>query len=257
MKREIFLSLIFLGFSCGKPIPQEKFRDASWNSLCVQVSSLCEKFEEKKGTLTYLDLSDLNLKEIPRIDDFTHLEILNISDNPFQNFENFKHSHVKSLIAHSIGLNHLQNLLHFSSLEHLDLSSNQIYQVNHLSFLRNLKSLSIDSDYISLEDLSSLKELPFFESLKYKNKNLKEIDLDKFEFMKNLKNLNISGNFNLKKFKNIEKMKKLEILDIRDTSLGEIYEGYCEPLGEILLRNKTFPHIKLLLYSSPHGNLCE
>ncbi len=222
----------------------------------------------KLNNVEYIDFSNNKMKNFSGLEKFNNLKVLYLTNNDIYNIETFpKISKLEELdlsknqitnysplseittlktlnIANNGGVIDLKSISQIKSLSSLNLSGNEIKDYSFLQQLKNLERLNIseqkNQDFKTIPVLNKLNDLDISKNnLGYSNVYLIKI----FEQMKNLKKLNLSGNYikslNLltnnyqtlfdffakdKKANEIEPIfKQLEELNVSGNSIDNIY----------------------------------
>lgn len=153
----------------------------------------------------YLDLAPLNtIKYDNRIVGILNKPLITLSN---QNIEEIRK--IKNLKGY------------YKEIEELDLSNNNIKNLEGIEDFTNLKRLNMNNNKINyITDLDSLKKLEY---LSFRNNNLSEIQ--GFAELINLEHLDLSGNIKISKIPDsIHEMQSLKILKLNNCQIKEFSE---------------------------------
>jgi len=158
----------------------------------------------KLGQIIGLDISNLNLKQVPisLLDDaFNFLEELDLSNNDIIDISNLKElKNITDLFISNNKIIDISALENLSNLVYLNLSSNNITNLTSLSFLKKLKILELYNNQVvnisalsklheliklnlnanQIVDISPLKELSKLTSIDLQNNNIKNLPAEVF-----------------------------------------------------------------------------
>ncbi len=149
--------------------------------------------------LTYLDASSNTIINLDSLAALPNLKTLNLSNNSINDFSSLKNmSQLEDLnIATNAGLIDIKPLFDIKNLKTLDISGNEIKNINGINRLSHLKSLNIGG----MKNNSTLRNLPVLPQLEEINLSMNNFKFDdlnllyKFRDFKNLKSINLSGNY--------------------------------------------------------------
>lgn len=123
----------------------------------------------------------------------SHSHFRNIAANNFEGFTNLLNltihdSEIKSIEKHALS--------HFPNLEILDLSLNELYELNNHFFedLTNLTDLILNDNFIRIIDSYTFSNLINLRNLELKNNDLHTIDRQLFAGLENVEIIDLSGN---------------------------------------------------------------
>jgi Leucine-rich repeat (LRR) protein len=160
-------------------------------------------------------LSHTDIISVLSINHFTHLKVLNLSNNKITDMND--------------------TLINLTTLTELNLSKNLLTKVNGLSYLKQLKKLNLSDNLI--------KNIPFmYNMLNLEKINLSDNNIECIENMHNLRNvkkLNLSYN-KIVRLSNINgtsvfnDMNELRILSLVENNIFEINEKTFENLHELI-----------------------
>ena len=191
-------------------------------------------FKLDKGVIIELRIWGLNLLRVSDIDGIGFLTSLRLLDLSGNNLKEIN------------GLNSLQKLeiLKFGDLNY-DVG-NQITEIQGVQELQNLRILNLSHNYIKeIKGLSNLKSL---ERLYLVNNSIKEIQ--GLDDLQNLKYLNLEKNL-ITRIENLENLNNLETLVISENSLKTIEN--LEQLNELKeIRINSNPILKIKQISNPN-----
>jgi Leucine-rich repeat (LRR) protein len=172
------------------------------------------------SNIEYIDFSNNKMKDFSGIEKFDNLKTLYLTNNGISNIESFpivnkleeidlSKNHITNFstlagiktlkrinIAENTGVVDLKSVGLIKSLSDIDLSGNEIKDYSALAELKSLKVLKIsgqkNTDFKTIPVLNNLEELDISQNnLGYSNIYLIKI----FEQLKNLKKLDLSGNY--------------------------------------------------------------
>jgi len=177
--------------------------------------------ECKRTKATFLDLGNLNLKELPEeVKDLDGVERLNLGvkykdeDGKWIWAQGYKN--INDAIHNRNQISDIDHLKELQNLTSLDLSNNQISDIDHLKELQNLTSLNLSINQIS--DIDHLKELQNLTSL---NLSFNQIsDIDHLKELQNLTSLDLRSN----QISDIDHLKELQNLTSLDLSNNQILD---------------------------------
>lgn len=130
---------------------------------------------------------------------------LNLSYDPTKGTNDIKMENINALVG-------------AQSLTGINVSGTNLRDIKALSYMRHLQRIDVSGIKIEATDLSSLESLPELKSLHVRNLNLKDIKVVT-DHLKNLVELDISGNKGIENLENIGNLKDLEVLKASDIGL--------------------------------------
>jgi len=142
-------------------LPKTQLNDSSFEKYLIEigVDDILDGFVDTKKCLsiTSMDLSDKNIRDLTGINIFKNLEVLLLDNNFLEDIDLSKNIKLEIL---SISNNLLSNidLSENSSIKSLGLDKNKIESID-LSYLTLLSSLNLSANNLSSLDLSSLSLL--------------------------------------------------------------------------------------------------
>ncbi|CAH8502911.1 unnamed protein product [Schistosoma margrebowiei] len=157
-------------------------------------------------------------------------------NNTIQSFNQFNHFHfITSLCLQSLNLYKIENLTHLINLKYLSLNYNFIKKIEGLTYCINLIELSIEYNFI--ESIDNIDHLIKLQSLLLSNNKIKKINKLQFKSLFNLIKLNLNNN----QIDNIDGI------------------NYCQQLIELYLGNNQLNHFINILYLKHllHLNILE
>jgi internalin A len=199
-----------------------------YNSAYAKTGLQFTILEENLPKLKILHLNRTRIKSLDEISKLSKLEELYIDDNRMESLEPLKKlKHLRVLTIHDNRIyppegkyknrSDLSSLRNMTSLEVLDLSRNDIIDINDLTGLFNLKELDL---FLNRGvDISLLSKITSLEKLRLYACDIK--DLSPLKSLKNLKELDLQDN-ELESFEPIEHLEKLETVIISRDQLESL-----------------------------------
>ena len=185
------------------------------NSISRIVLNRCESLLE-------LDLYDNKIRQIENLDQAPNLRILDLSFNLISenNVTSIPSLTELYLIGNDIGRIGKMDL---KSLEKLDMAENCIEQIENLEGVPRLRELYLGCNSIS--SVRNLAHLSSLEVLDLQGNNLTTLDCA--DLPSTIKTLLLHENHNLTEIKNIDLLKRLDLLGISKTNIdpGTIKRG--------------------------------
>lgn len=193
-----------------------------------------------KNNDSFLDLSNLELKNIPEFDNIQNIERLNLSDNYITKIENVDDlKYLRELNLSNNNIEEINNISKLTQLTTLNLTNNQIKKIYGLEDCLNLKNLYLGSNKIDkIEGLDKLYKLL---RLHLYGNNISK--LENLNNLKELEELFLGGN-NIIKIENIDKLLRLNTLNIYENKI-EVIENLenLENLRELVIHDNPLRKI--------------
>lgn len=125
----------------------------------------------------------------------------------------------KKIIKNNVKLNDLNALTGAQSILSINVSNNtNLHDLRALLYLQNLQNVNVSNTKVESKDIASLGVLPALRSLDISNIDLKNVKAVT-ENLKNLEELNISGNKDIENLEDIQNLKHLRILKAANIGL--------------------------------------
>ena len=149
------------------------------------------------------------------------------------------------------GIKSLEGLEYAVNMTSLDLTGNEVIDLNPLKGCKNLENLELDDQYLAesgqyLKDITPLKELTKLKKLVLKNNKIE--DLSAIGNLTNLEELDLYGNRGIKSINGFENLKKLKKLLLNRTGgitdISPLKE--CKDLEELSIQNNKVSSIEAL-----------
>ncbi|CAL6057823.1 Conserved_hypothetical protein [Hexamita inflata] len=182
------------------------------------------------NTIKYLTQSKIDKQK--KVRNLISLQCLDISDNQITNIDRLsKLSNLKILYLNGNYIENISELSKLNKLQQLDLSNNQgdSNLIELISSLTNLEQVNISSN--NIENINVLSNLTNLQQLNISNNQISSIN--SLKSLINLRELNISSNQIL----NIDALANLKNLQILDISHNEKISNYKPLCGLISLYN--------------------
>ncbi|CAH8503357.1 Leucine-rich repeat-containing protein 9 [Schistosoma haematobium] len=157
-------------------------------------------------------------------------------NNTIQSMNKLNYFHlITSLCLQSLNLYKIENLTHLTNLKYLSLNYNFIKKIEGLTHCNNLIELSVE--YNLIESIDNIDHLIKLQSLLLSNNKIKKINKLQFKSLLNLSKLNLNNN-------------QIDNIDGID---------YCQQLIELYLGNNQLKHFINILYLKhlSHLNILE
>jgi Leucine-rich repeat (LRR) protein len=187
------------------------------DSVAQHLISLYSIYESRLH-LQGLDLSGMQITELPGVDKLTSLQRLNLSNTQINEVQGLnKLTKLQYLYLNGTKIRKLPGLDRLTSLLDLYLKRTQIEELPGLDKLTMLQSLNLDSTQIKV--LPGLDKLTMLSSLSLSNTQIKE--LPGLEKLTRLKWLYLSGT-QIKELPGLEKLTTLKTLNLSGTQIKEL-----------------------------------
>ena len=202
--------------------------------------------------LRQLDLHDRGLGSLYGLEDFcTEIEDLNISSNSIAHLQGAPHT-IRRLIARSNCLSSLTPWNHLRNLQYLDISHNEVTDLNSLNGLVHLRELRADDNLIS--DLNGIAHLDALLKLSVRRNKIRTLNLDGYH-LNRLTDLDVRDNAitRVEHIDNLTTLKAL-LLDGNELRQGVRSKRQTPSLETLSMRNckmqrldvTPFPHLHQL-----------
>ena len=183
-----------------------------------------EKISRTGVDVTYtVDLSSINIKDIPDLSQYKHCKSLDLSCNQISAiwkdvFQ--KCPHLKELKLYSNNLQEMEGTKYLQHLESLQLQYNKINSLNDaLCNCKNLKFLRLDSNRFSILKSQELQTLHILSYLDISSNRVD--DISSLTVLSSLKELHCTHN-KLKTIPNLKSLTKLEEIDFSHNELTSV-----------------------------------
>lgn len=194
---------------------------SSTKNILIMTYSFKDFNSRNLPKLSQLDFINCNIKIIPNIS-FQKLNRLNLSNNSILVFNNIKCENLSSLDLSNNMINIIGNgLTDLKNLKSLNLSHNNVNDVNFLKNLNKLEDLNL-----SFNRIQEIKNLDYLKKLKILRLSNNKIDNmgDNFRF-KHLEKLYLNNN-KIRVVKNLSYAKSLEFLDLSSNKIYKIEQDF-------------------------------
>lgn len=190
---------------------------------------IIEVSKDTINSVTELDLSSKNIKDLKGLEVFTNLVSLRVTDNQISSLSPIRNINIQYLYANKNNISDLSSLIPDpKSLEEgeeilltiLDLSNNKLADISSVTTFIHLQTLNLNSNQIS--NISAIPSLEELNSLYLSDNNVSDVNV--LAEMESLKLLNLQNN----KLTKIDALKSensesnLESLNLRNNRLTDI-----------------------------------
>uniref|UniRef100_A0A095C8J7 Leucine-rich repeat-containing protein 9 n=1 Tax=Schistosoma haematobium TaxID=6185 RepID=A0A095C8J7_SCHHA len=159
-------------------------------------------------------------------------------NNTIQSMNKLNYFHlITSLCLQSLNLYKIENLTHLTNLKYLSLNYNFIKKIEGLTHCNNLIELSVE--YNLIESIDNIDHLIKLQSLLLSNNKIKKINKLQFKSLLNLSKLNLNNNQidnideknYLKSFGGLLFFKNLQMICLNDNNIESLFSNYIYTLA--------------------------
>ncbi|KAI5169107.1 protein phosphatase 1 regulatory subunit 7 [Pancytospora epiphaga] len=169
--------------------------------------------------IEYIDLSDNLIKDIEPINSLSGLKVVDCSYNLVKRIPVIDLKELEELYLIANDIERIENIS-FRNLVKLDLAGNKI------EVIENIQAESLQELYLATNKIKKVENLSHFNELKILDLQYNEItELDCNQLPQSLEEILLQGNSLLCKISNIERLKKLKMINYKGTRISHLNLG--------------------------------
>lgn len=182
----------------------------------IRRNNLVELRFSESNNVEYLDASDNKIADISNLEILKSLVILDCSYNLIQAIPSLHLNSLKELYLIANDIQVIENI-RYPSLIKLDLANNEI------KIIENIETPRLEELYLANNQISSLSDLTYLKYLRILDLQYNDIStIDCMLLPDSLEILLLQGNKQLSSIKNKEKLTRIRIINIVDTSIVDV-----------------------------------